>query len=129
MDHLIGKLERLDKRIEELASGEEYRVNVQKFSCFLGVKTQTALSTIVEVGEFNRFVTAQKFASYLGLVPGEDSSGNDRQGLGIIKARNTHVHRLLVESARAIAAGALDTNKGTKGPASRKHPTSNCICR
>lgn len=106
-DHLTGKLERLDKRIEELASREEYRENVQKLSCFLGVKTQTALSTIVEVGDFNRFVTAQKFASYLGLVPGEDSSGDERQRLGITKAGNPHVRRLLVEAAQSYSRGRI----------------------
>ena len=45
----------------------------------------TALSVLVEVGDFKRFASAQHFASYLGLVPGEDSSGDDQNRLGIPK--------------------------------------------
>lgn len=59
-----------------------------KLSCFLGVQTQTALSSIVEVGDFKRFSYAEKFASYPRLVPGEDSSGDSQTRLGITKAGN-----------------------------------------
>lgn len=106
-DYLTNKLERLDKRIEELASKEEYQEGVKKLTCFLGVKTQTALSVIVEVGDFQRFAAAKKFASYLGLVPGEHSSSDDQQRLGITKAGNTHVRRLLVEAAQSYGRGAV----------------------
>ena len=77
-DQLADKLERLDRRIEELAAQPEYQEKTQHISCFLGIKTQTALSTLVEVGDFKRFASAQHFASYLGLTPGEDSSGGDQ---------------------------------------------------
>ena len=78
---------------------------MKKLSCFLGVQTQTALSSIVEVGDFKRFSSAEKFASYLGLVPGEDSSGDGQTRLGITKAGNTHVRRLLVEAAQSYGRG------------------------
>ena len=42
-DQLTDKLERLDKRIEELASKEDYQENVSHLSCLLGVKIQTAV--------------------------------------------------------------------------------------
>lgn len=74
-------------------------------SCFLGIKTQTALSTIVEVGDFKRFSSAQQFASYLGLTPGEDSSGGDQNRLGITKAGNSHIRTLLVEAAQSYTRG------------------------
>jgi len=104
-DQLTDKLERLDKRIEELATDTDYQEDVRKLSCFLGVKTQTALSTIVEVGDFKRFPSAQHFASYLGLVPGEDSSGDSQKRLGITKAGNSHVRTLLVEAAQSFTRG------------------------
>lgn len=59
-DHLTDKLERLDRRIEELAQDEDYQENVHKLSCFLGIKTQTALSAIVETGDFKRFASSEK---------------------------------------------------------------------
>ena len=104
-DQLTDKLERLDKRIEEFAAEPTYQKDVQHLSCFLGVQTQTALSTIVEVGDFKRFGSASKFASYLGLTPGEDSSGEDEKRLGITKAGNRHVRTLLIEAAQSYTRG------------------------
>lgn len=104
---MTDKLERLDKRIEELASKEDYQENVSHLSCLLGVKHQTALSILVEVGDFKRFASAQQFASYLGLTPGEDSSGGDQNRLGITKAGNSHIRTLLVEAAQSYTRGKL----------------------
>lgn len=78
---------------------------MSRLRCLKGIETHTALSVIVEVGDFNRFPTAEKFASYLGLTPGEDSSGDDRNRLGITKAGNQHVRRLLTEAAQCYSRG------------------------
>lgn len=106
-DNLTNKLERFDKRIEELASNETYQENVHKLSCFIGVKTVTALAVLTEVGDFKRFASAQHFASYIGLTPGEDSSGDDQNRLGITKAGNRHVRSLLVEAAQSYSHGQI----------------------
>ena len=106
-DQLTDKLERLDKRIEELASDEVYKENIHKLSCFIGVKTVTALAVLTEIGDFNRFSSAQHFASYIGLTPGEDSSGGDQNRLGITKAGNRHVRCLLVEAAQCYSRGQI----------------------
>ena len=103
--NLVDKLDRLDKRIEELAAGEEYAENVHKLSCFHGIKTQSALSVLTETGDFKRFRTAQQYASYLGLTPGEDSSGEGQDRLGITKAGNRHLRMLLVEAAQSYGRG------------------------
>lgn len=105
--NLTTKIERLDKRIEELASLERYQKNVHKLTCFLGIKTHTALATIVEISDFNRFVKAGSYASYLGLVPGEDSSDTHVNRLSITKAGNTHVRRLMVEAAQSFGRGQI----------------------
>ena len=97
---LSEKIERLDTRIEELAREDKYSESVKKLCCFIGVKTHIALSVLVEVGDFNRFATAEKFASYIGLVPGEDSSGDEQVKLGITKAGNRHLRILLIEAAQ-----------------------------
>ena len=104
---LSDKLERLDTRIEELSTQDEYKEAVKKLCCFIGVKTHTALSVLVEVGDFKRFASAQHFASYLGLVPGENSSGDDQNGLGITKAGNRHVRLLLTEASQCYARGQV----------------------
>ena len=119
--YLTNKLERLDKRIEELADGERYREKVKKLSCLIGVKAHTALSTIVEIGDFKRFAKAEKLAAYLGLVPGEDSSGEKRILGSITKAGNCHVRKLLVESAQSYTRGAV----GHKSVALKRRQSGN----
>ncbi len=104
-DYLTAKLERIDKRIEELASEDEYREDVHKLECFLGIRTQTALSVITETGDFKRFSDALHYAAYLGLTPGENSSGGEQHRLGITKAGNRHLRMLLVESAQSFTRG------------------------
>lgn len=106
-DSLVDKIQRLDKRIEELACDDEYREKVKKLTCFLGIKTQTALSVITETGDFKRFSTAQHYASYLGLVPGEKSSGDEQNKLGITKAGNRQVRMLLVEASQSYSRGQI----------------------
>ena len=106
-DYLTGKLEQIDRRIEELASTDEYKENVHKLECFLGIRTQTALSVITETGDFERFPDACHYAAYLGLVPGEDSSGGDQNRLGITKAGNRHLRMLLVEAAQSYTRGQV----------------------
>lgn len=73
-EYLTEKINRFDERIEELASAKRYEEKVKHMGCLLGIKTHTALSMIVEVGDFERFEKAPKFASFLCLVPSEDSS-------------------------------------------------------
>ena len=98
-DQLSDKLERLDQRIEELAKQKDYAEKVKKLICFKGIKVHTALSFLVEVGDFQRFPTAPQFAAFLGLVPGENSSSDTIRRGPITKAGNSHLRRLLVESA------------------------------
>lgn len=59
-----------DARIEEFSHRERYEENVQKLGRFTGIATRTAMSLMVEIGDFNRFKTAQQFSAYLGLAPG-----------------------------------------------------------
>jgi len=103
----VDKIELFDKRIAEMARMERYDEKVKKLTCFIGIKEHSALATIVETGDFIRFPTAQQYASYLGLVPGEDSSGDSVQRTGITKAGNTHVRKLLVEAAQSYSRGVI----------------------
>lgn len=61
----------------------------------------------MEVGDFKRFSSAQHFASYIGLVQGEDSSGGDQNHLSITKAGNRQVRILLVEAAQSFSRGQV----------------------
>jgi transposase len=64
-----------------------------------GIDTLTALGIVAEIGDFGRFRTAEEFMAFVGLVPSEHSSGERRRQGTITKVGNSHVRRLLVESA------------------------------
>ena len=104
---LKEKIGVFEKRIEEVASGERYESKVKKLSCFLGVKTPTALATIVESGDFKRFKKGNVYAAYIGLTPSEHSSGDSVVRGGISKAGNTHLRRLFVEASQSICKGQI----------------------
>ena len=102
-----AKIERFDKRIEEIAAEARYQENAKKLGCLLGIRTHTALSLIVETGDFKRFAKGNTYAAFLGLAPGEHSSSKNVNRLGISKAGNAHLRWLLIESAKALCKGAV----------------------
>ena len=80
---------------------------MKKLTCFLGIKTHTALSLIVETGDFERFAKGNTYAAFLGLAPGENSSGEHINRIGITKAGNSHLRLLLIEAAGGICKGMI----------------------
>jgi transposase len=54
---------------------------------------------VAEIGDFNRFKSAEELMAFVGLVPSEHSSGEHRRQGAITKVGNAHVRRLLVEAA------------------------------
>lgn len=120
-DYLVEKIRRFDERIKELSSGERYEQKVKNMGCLLGIKSHTALSMAVEVGDFKRFEKASRFAAFLGLVPSEDSSDERVNRYSITKAGNSHLRRLLVEAAQSYTRGAV----GQKSIALRERQQGN----
>ena len=102
---LKSKLDAFDARIDDLATSERYAEKVNKLVCIKGIKTNTAMSFISEVGDFKRFRTAEQFAGYIGLVPGEQSSGDKVCRTRITKSGNTHLRRLAVECCNSFRRG------------------------
>jgi transposase len=94
----LDRRDRLDKAIIEMATTGEYAAVVRRLGCLRGVSTLTAFGLAVEIGDWHRF-TGATIGAYLGLVPTESSSGQQRSQGSITKAGNTHARRLLVEAA------------------------------
>lgn len=93
----------LNAKIDEFSHEECYAEDVAKLRCFAGIDTHSAMVMVTEIGDYGRFESAEAFSAYLGLTPGEHSSGKSSQKTGITKAGNTHCRRLLCESANSIA--------------------------
>ena len=121
LEQLQGKINAFDARIEEMSHMEEYDVRSTRMSCFLGITRNRAISILSETGDFGRFRSPASFAAYLGLVPGEKSSGADTKRTGITKAGNVHIRKELIEAAQSICRGRV----GHKGKALAERQNGN----
>jgi transposase len=90
--------DRLDEQILGVAASPRFADPVNRLGCLRGISALTGLALTVEIGDWSRF-TGSSIGAYVGLVPSEYSSGNSRVQGSITKAGNTHVRRLLIESA------------------------------
>ena len=82
---LSEKIERFKYRLEELSQKETYNEEIGQLRCIKGFDTTAAMTMHAETSDFDRFPTANAFASYCGLTPDEDSSGDSYHRLGITK--------------------------------------------
>jgi len=88
-DRRITDLEREDPMVRRLATAP-------------GVGPLTASAVVATVDDITRFASAHQLEAYLGLVPGEKSSGEKRRIGRITKAGNSRARWLLVEAAWRI---------------------------
>lgn len=104
-DDLCNRIDRYGDKLIELSHEESYEQSISHLRCFKGIDTTAAMTVHVEISDFTRFLNACAFASYLGLTPGESSSGSKTTYLSITKQGNTTVRNALVESAQALVKG------------------------
>src|SRR5260370_42317835 len=101
---LLDLLDRLSPTITELTQTIEQEAEkcpaARRLRTHPGVGPLTALAFVLIIGEADRFQCGKQVASYLGLVPLEKSSGNQRRLGHITKQGNSLLHFLLVEAAQ-----------------------------
>ena len=96
-DQLTPKIQELTRALEEEV---EKRPVTRRLMTHPGVGPLTALAFELVIGTPQRFHCGKQVASYVGLVPSEESSG-DRRRLGhISKQGNSLLRYLLVEAAQ-----------------------------
>lgn len=88
-----------DQEIDSLAKSHPVAT---KFLSIPGVGPITALAFAVVIGDPHRFSNIRDVGAYLGLVVRRDQSGNMDPALGISKAGNGFMRRLLVQCATHI---------------------------
>jgi transposase len=97
LDQLTPKIQGLTRALEEEV---EKRPVARRLATHPGVGPLTALAFELVIGVPERFHCGKQIASYVGLVPTEESSG-DRRRLGhISKQGNVLLRFLLVEAAQ-----------------------------
>ena len=110
----IQRLSLMDRKLKELEDDKEIAEDVKKLKCICGIDTIVAVGLIAEVGDFNRFSSAEKIASYTGLCPGRHSSGLSDRGCGITKQGNRYLRKLLVEAAKSVKRSAPHGQKSKR---------------
>jgi hypothetical protein len=101
---LLELLDQLTPTIAELTQAIEQEVEkcpeAQRLQTHPGVGALTALAFVLIIGRADRFQCGKQIASYLGLVPMEESSGQRRRLGHITKQGNSLLRFLLVEAAQ-----------------------------
>ena len=121
IDHTEARLLELDARLTEVAESAAYREPVGWLRCFRGIDTLSAMLILAELHDCRRFASPRALMAYLGLVPGENSSGEKHRRGRITRTGNALVRRVLVETAwhyqhrPAIGASLTRRRKGQPG--------------
>jgi len=89
-----------DERIEKL--GREKYEHTELLRQVKGVGPLTSLAYVLTLENPDRFAKSREVGPYLGLVPQQEDSGDSQPQLGISKAGDTMLRRLLVGSAHYI---------------------------
>ncbi|MEX2530565.1 MAG: IS110 family transposase [Gemmatimonadota bacterium] len=99
LEYKLQRRDELDRQVEALALTPRYQPVVERIMCFRGFKTQAAMVLATELGDLRRFESPRQLMAYIGLVPGEHSSGDRRRLGAITKAGNARVRHVLVQAA------------------------------
>ena len=87
------------KAIRQLARQERYARHVKNLVGISGISTLVAMVFLTELVALERFRSLDALAAYVGLVPGEDSSGEDRTITSITPRKNPYLRWVLIEAA------------------------------
>ncbi|RLG31062.1 IS110 family transposase [Methanosarcinales archaeon] len=94
---LMKLKELLKKKIEQLATKKNYERQVEILDSVPGVDVLTATRLLLEWVDVSRFDRAVMFACFLGLVPGQYSTGERERKGHITKQGNRWVRRWLIQ--------------------------------
>jgi len=99
MNEVNQQLAVVDQAILQVVEGDPV---VQRLDTAPGVGAVTAVAFVATLDQVERFEGAHQVECYLGLVPGEQSSGERQHRGPVTKAGNPRMRWLLVEAAWCI---------------------------
>lgn len=100
----------LDEKIEELSKQEPY-ASLLPLEAMKGLGLYSTMLLLTEIGDFVRFAKPTQLMKYVGMVPSEDTSGDNRKQGPITKAGNTRCRKILIEVAWHYAQGGHISKK------------------
>ena len=77
-----------------------------------GIGPVTATALIAAIGNGAAFRKGREFAAWMGVVPGEYSTGGKQKLLGISKRGNSYLRRLFIQGARAVLQQSTKQTSG-----------------
>jgi len=112
MHHLLQQLveewNEIDTRVEQLSGEIEALAKAdnacQRLLTIPGVGPLVATAMTAAIGNGAAFSKGREFATWLGLVPQQHSTGGKAKLLGISKRGNEYLRRLFVHGARAVVS-------------------------
>ncbi|CAM4064463.1 IS110 family transposase [Xenorhabdus thuongxuanensis] len=96
---LQQRLKGLDKRLEHLNA---QNADICRLLTLPGIGPLGASALKIALGDSQEFKNGRHFASYLGLVPKEHSSGGKVRQLGISKRGDAYLRGILIHGARSV---------------------------
>ena len=94
-----ARIARLEQAMRDTLPEWSLKPLVQALQAMRGVQLIAAMTLVAELQDFLRFENPRQLMAYVGLVPGEHSSGPKRRQGSITKAGNSVARRMLVEVA------------------------------
>jgi transposase len=110
--HLDERIKQYDLHIRTMARDCNA---AQQLMQLMGIGETTATAIVAMVGNASEFTCGRQFAAWIGLVPGQYSSGGKARLGRITKAGDPYLRSLLVMGARAV----LNAAKGKQDSLSR----------
>lgn len=101
LDTAHSRIDRIEARMHEVLETWQRRTNVEWLMGLKGFQIVAAMTLTAELGDLRRFEHPRQLMAYLGLVPGEHTTGTKRRLGAITKCGNSHARWMLVESAKA----------------------------
>jgi transposase len=95
------RLQRLEHALQAQVTSWRLHPVVEALQALRGVQFTVAVTMVAEIGDVTRFDTPRELMNFLGLIPSEYSSGEQRRQGSLTKAGNAHARRALVEGAWA----------------------------
>lgn len=94
-----ARIARLEQAMRDTLHEWSLKPLVQALQALRGVQLIAAMTLVAELQDFLRLDNPRQLMAYVGLVPGEHSSGPKRRQGSITKAGNSVARRMLVEVA------------------------------